>query len=78
MDVYYFEPEKLVYSIWSLNKWIPAIWSDKLMAEEGIAFEKHLALYELESRHGVARSRMQTAPSAKQFTHYIAGLQCIL
>ena len=47
-----------------------------LMAKEGIAFEKYVALYELEARHDVdLGSAYKTAPSAKLFTHYIAESQ---
>ena len=46
------------------------------MAKEGIAFEKFVALYELEARHGVDLGQSyKTAPSAKLFTHYIAESQ---
>ena len=43
------------------------------MAKEGIAFEKFMALCELEARHNVDLGHAyRTAPSAKLFTHYIA------
>ena len=39
-----------------------------LMVKEGIAFEKYVALYELEARHDVdLGSAYKTAPSAKLF-----------
>ena len=48
-----------------------------LMAKEGVAFEKCVALYELEARHDVdLGSAYKTAPSAKLFTHYVAESQC--
>ena len=47
-----------------------------LMAKEGIAFEKYVALYELKASHDVdLSSAYKTAPSAKLFTHYIAESQ---
>lgn len=47
-----------------------------LMAKEGLAFEKYVPLYELESRHGIELGHAyKNAPSAKLFTHYIAEAQ---
>ena len=47
-----------------------------LMAKEGIAFEKFVALCELELRHEIDIGHSyRNAPSAKLFTHYIAEAQ---
>ena len=47
-----------------------------MMAKEGVAFEKYVALYDLEVRHSVDLGfAYKTAPSAKLFTHFIAESQ---
>ena len=47
-----------------------------MMAKEELAFEKYVAICELEERHEVdIGTAHKTAPSAKQFTHFIAQSQ---
>ena len=46
-----------------------------LMAKEGIAFEKYIALYELEAHHDVDLGHAYKTPPAKLFTHFIAESQ---
>ena len=46
------------------------------MAKEGLAFEKYVPTCELEERHDVdIGMAYKTAPSASQFTHFIAQSQ---
>ena len=47
-----------------------------MMAKEGLAFETYAAICELEERHDVdIGTAYKTAPSANQFTHFIAQRQ---
>lgn len=47
-----------------------------MMAREGMAFEKYTSFCELEERHNIEIGpSYRTAPSAKQFTHFIAQSQ---
>ena len=47
-----------------------------MMAKEGQAFEKYVAICEPKERHNIdIGTAYKTAPSAKQFTHFIAQSQ---
>ena len=47
-----------------------------MMAKEGLAFEKYVPICELEERHDVdIGTAYKTAPSASQFTNFIAQSQ---